>query len=264
LSSLLRAEAVAVLRDAWPTILDTRTFNSSRVLRGEQVGLNAPRPLPVPLPPASLALDDLALGLGLDLHADPTTQVPPPPDVAEIQEAARLAGFNAGYDEGHAAGMAAAEAAMADAIAQLKQLAGGVLEQHASFYRAAERQVVDLALQIAQKVVEHEVENMPDLAVGVIRSALDEMDARTAVRVRVSPADEELLRRRWAQVVPPGIGAERIELQADERIQSGGAVIETTQGQVDAQLETKLAQLGNALWTFVSDSTSNPAEVPDV
>jgi flagellar assembly protein FliH len=105
---------------------------------------------------------------------------------------------------------------------------------------------------------------MPDLAVGVIRSALDEMDARTAVRVRVSPADEELLRRRWAQVVPPGIGAERIELQADERIQSGGAVIETTQGQVDAQLETKLAQLGNALWTFVSDSTSNPAEVPDV
>ena len=35
--------------------------------------------------------------------------------------------------------------------------------------------------------------------------------------------------------------------------ESGGAIIETTQGQVDAQLETKLAQLGNALWTFVMD-----------
>jgi len=105
-------------------------------------------------------------------------------------------------------------------------------------------------------VVEREVENMPDLAVNVIRAALEEMDARTAVRVRVSPDDAEVLRRRWTQVVPPGIGAERIELQPDERVQSGGAIIETTHGQVDAQLESKLAQLGNALWTFVMDVNS--------
>jgi flagellar assembly protein FliH len=132
-------------------------------------------------------------------------------------------------------------------------LASAVHENHAVFYRSAERQVVDLALQIAQKVIEREVENMPDLAIHVIRAALEEMDARTAVRVRVSPDDEDLLRRRWAQVVPPGIGADRIELVKDERVQSGGAIIETNHGQVDAQLETKLAQLGNALWTFVVD-----------
>jgi flagellar assembly protein FliH len=138
-------------------------------------------------------------------------------------------------------------------VEQLQRLANAVVENHVGFFRAAERQVVDLALQIAQKVVEKEVENMPDLAINVIRGALEEMDARTAVRVRVSPDDEELLRRRWSQCVPPGVSADRIELQVDERIQSGGAVIETTQGQVDAQLDTKLAQLGNALWTFVMD-----------
>jgi flagellar biosynthesis/type III secretory pathway protein FliH len=106
---------------------------------------------------------------------------------------------------------------------------------------------------------------MPDLAVNVIRAALEEMDARTAVRVRVNPDDVDLLRRRWTQVVPPGVGAERIELQPDERVTTGGAVIETNHGQVDAQLESKLAQLGNALWTFVMDvSTSqDDAEVDD-
>jgi flagellar biosynthesis/type III secretory pathway protein FliH len=36
-------------------------------------------------------------------------------------------------------------------------------------------------------------------------------------------------------------------------VHSGGAIIETNHGEVDAQLETKLAQLGNALWTFVVD-----------
>ena len=152
---------------------------------------------------------------------------------------------------------------MGQSLARLSAILQSVHENHATFFRAAERQVVDLALQIAQKVVEREVENMPDLAVNVIRSALEEMDARTAVRVRVSPDDQELLRRRWQQVVPPGIGPDHIELVADERIQAGGAVIETTQGQVDAQLETKLAQLGNALWTFVMDEVSSASTEDD-
>jgi flagellar assembly protein FliH len=189
---------------------------------------------------------------------------PPPPDFAELEEAARVQGYQIGFDEGHQAGMAAAEAAMAPMLKRLNALLNGIHESNTTFYRAAERQVVDLALQIAQKVVEREVENMPDLAVSVIRAALEEMDARTAIRVRVNPDDAELLQRRWTQVVPPGIGADRIELQPDERIQTGGGIIETTHGQVDAQLSTKLEQLGNALWTFVMEAeSSSSAEDPD-
>ncbi|MDQ3809385.1 MAG: FliH/SctL family protein, partial [Chloroflexota bacterium] len=179
-----------------------------------------------------------------------------PPNLGELEEAARLQGYAVGYEQGLAEGRAAGEAALAESIAQLQRLLAGVVENHSEFFRSAERQVVDLAQQIAQKVVEREVENIPDLAVGVIRSALQEMDASTAVRVRVAPDDAELLRRRWSQVVPPGVNPERIELLADERISAGGAIIDTTSGQVDAQLETKLSQLGNALWTFVMDVSS--------
>ena len=77
--------------------------------------------------------------------------------------------------------------------------------------------------------------------------------AGTRPRGSTQEDDEELLRRRWAQVVPATIGADRIELVKDENVHSGGAIIETNHGQVDAQLETKLSQLGNALWTFVVD-----------
>jgi flagellar assembly protein FliH len=176
-----------------------------------------------------------------------------PSNLEEIEEAARLQGYNVGYEQGRAAAVADVEQATGDALHRLCLLVANVQENHAAFFRSAERQVVDLALQIAQKVVEREVENMPDLAVNVIRSALEEMDARTATRIRVSPDDAEVLRRRWSQVVPPGVGSERIELVADERVQPGGGVIETTHGEVDAQLDSKLAQLGNALWTFVMD-----------
>jgi flagellar biosynthesis/type III secretory pathway protein FliH len=257
LSNVIRGESVSLggQRASGPVTLP-RVFGS-RVLRGDHVGLQRPMPLAPPVItslPADLLGDELA-----------ATPPPPPPDLAEIQEAARVQGYNIGFEQGYAAGAAAAEAAMAASVQRLAELIGSVHENHAAFFRAAERQVVDLALQIAQKVVEREIENMPDLAVNVVRAALEEMDARTAVRVRVNPEDAELLRRRWAQVVPPGLPPERIELQPDERVRSGGAVIETTHGQVDAQIESKLAQLGNALWTFVMDvdNSQSTEEVTD-
>jgi flagellar assembly protein FliH len=245
LSSLLRGESFAVVDRPTPGSVAPRIFGA-RVLRGEHVGLQ--RPMPLAAPVVSSPLADEAL-----LQSEAEAQTNPPPDYEELAEAARVQGYNVGFEQGRAAGMAAAEEAMAQSLQRLQTLVHGVHENHAAFFRAAERQVVDLALQIAQKVVERQVENMPDMAVNVIRGALEEMDARTAVRVRVSPDDEELLRRRWSQVVPTSIGADRIELVQDERVQSGGAIIETTHGQVDAQLESKLAQLGNALWTFVMD-----------
>jgi flagellar biosynthesis/type III secretory pathway protein FliH len=249
LSNVIRGNAVtfASERASGPVTLP-RVFGS-RLLRGDHVGIQRPMPLAPPvIAPATIDLDG----------GDASVIAPPaPPDLAEIQEAARLLGYNAGFEQGYAAATAAAEQAMAQSVHRLAELVGSVHENHAAFFRAAERQVVDLALQIAQKVVEREIENMPDMAVNVVRAALEEMDARTAVRVRVNPEDAELLRRRWAQVVPPGIAAERIELQPDERVRSGGAVIETTHGEVDAQIENKLAQLGNALWTFVMDVDSS-------
>jgi flagellar biosynthesis/type III secretory pathway protein FliH len=257
LSSLLRANLVALLDS--PATLGLgppRVFGGNRLLRGDQVGLERPISLSVPtsqVGASELSNEELLVEeeeVALDL----------PPDFAELEEAARLQGYGMGYEQGQADGQAAAEATMAQSIRRLQQLTSGVLENHTAFFRAAERQVVDLALQIAQKVIEREVENMPDLAVTIIRAALEEMDTRTAVRVRVSPDDEELLRRRWAQVVPPGVSPDRIELVVDERVQSGGAIIDTTQGQVDAQLDTKLAQLGNALWTFVMEVSSEAGE----
>jgi flagellar biosynthesis/type III secretory pathway protein FliH len=252
LSNLIRGDAVAHENHYASGPVTLPRVAGSRVLRGDHVGLQRP---------VSLAPPIIAPVAGDQAGGGEATAAPPPLDMAEIEESTRVRGYNVGFEQGYAAGAAAAEEALAQSVRRLAQVVASVHENHASFFRVAERQVVDLALQIAQKVVEREVENMPDLAVNVVRSALEEMDARTAVRVRVHPEDAELLRRRWAQVVPPGVGADRIELQPDERVRSGGAVIETTHGEVDAQLESKLAQLGNALWTFVMDVSSAPEDV---
>jgi flagellar assembly protein FliH len=194
-------------------------------------------------------------------HDRPTEEPAPPlPDFAQLGEEARRQGHHEGREQGYADGrqqgyadgLAAAQAAAAAEIGRISRIAESVFQDHAAFYRAAERQVIDLALQIAQKLVEREIQSVPDLAVGVIRAALEEMDARTGVRVRVSPEDAELLRRQWDEVVPAVIGPDRAELVVDSRVQAGGAIIETAQSQVDAQVESKLAQLAGALRSFAA------------
>jgi flagellar biosynthesis/type III secretory pathway protein FliH len=247
LSSLLRAHAVALL-DAPSSERDLPRVFGRRLLREGQVGLEQPVKLNAPATPRLRLVTDEAI--------EEEPPMAPPPDFAAMEEEARVRGYTDGQQAGYAAGLQAAEQAAARMLQQLSALVGQVHENHSTFFRAAERQVVDLALQIAQKVVEREIENMPDLAVNVIRAALEEMDARTAVRVRINPDDEELLRRRWSQVVPTGLSPQQLEVVVDDRVQAGGAIIETTQGQVDAQLDTKLAQLGSALWTFVTDTAS--------
>lgn len=242
-TSLLRAETFASIDQSSNRPETQPRIFGARVLRADQIGLQPA--VSVKAPPRN------ALG-----GADRVEDAPPAlsdADREELIEATKLQGFSVGYEAGYAEGLAAAEQSMALVLERMRSMIETTHESQSTFFRAAERQVVDLALQIAQKVVERELENLPDMAVNVIRAALEEMDGRTAVRVRVNPEDEAVLRRRWAQVVPSGLAPERIELQADERVQPGGGIIETTHGTVDAQLESKLSQLGNALWTFVMD-----------
>ncbi|GAC1319220.1 MAG: hypothetical protein NVSMB2_14430 [Chloroflexota bacterium] len=255
-TSLLRAETFASVGQSANRPETQPRILGARVLRADQVGLQPAVSVKAPARTNFLS--------AVDRIEEPEPALSDA-DREELREAAKQQGFSVGYEAGHVAGLAAAEETMALALERMQTIIATMHESHSTFFRAAERQVVDLALQIAQKVVEREVENLPDLAVNVIHGALEEMDARTALRVRVNPEDVEVLRRRWSQVVPSGLAPERIDLQADERVQPGGGIIETTHGSVDAQLESKLSQLGNALWTFVMDvdGTDDESETDD-
>ena len=92
MSSLIRGEAVALLdqRSAGFAISQPRVFGA-RVLRGDHVGIERPIPIAAPVH-QSVNPDDLLAQLEQEA-------APMPPDPAEIEEAARLQGFNVGYEE---------------------------------------------------------------------------------------------------------------------------------------------------------------------
>jgi flagellar assembly protein FliH len=101
---------------------------------------------------------------------------------------------------------------------------------------------VELALAVAAKVVAREVQTDLTLVVGVVRDTLAELQEATVVRLRVHPDDYDLVAPHWEQLRQQR-GAEQGQLVTDERVQPGGCVVETAVGCVDAQLDTRLAQV---------------------
>lgn len=186
-------------------------------------------PLAPPRPAAgSVLVDEQPLVAPLDLEA--------------VVNAAAAGGFQQGYADG----LRAVREEQEPAVHRLAALARDALVESEQLTRALERQVVELSLAIAEKVIERETRIDREIVLGVVRGALQELAGAIGVQVRVHPDEYDLVAAHW-QELEHGSAAQGGRLVADDRVQPGGCLIETRAGQVDAQLSTRLDQVAQTL-----------------
>ncbi len=161
------------------------------------------------------------------------------PSVEEQVRQAR----EAGYREGEAAAAQAARARMDGAIDQLGNAVREIGGYRARLRHDAERDLVGLSMAIARRILRREVSLDPEAVLGVVKAALEKLDARQVCRIRLHPDDVGLLGRRMESV---GLGR-NVELAADSSIGRGGAVVETTHGALDATIEGQLQEIERGL-----------------
>ena len=112
---------------------------------------------------------------------------------------------------------------------------------------SVEADAVDLALRIAEQAVGAAIAADPELVVEAVRGALRRLVERDRVLILVNPDDLELVREHVARLVGELGGIEHCEVQAERRVRPGGAIVRTSEGEVDATLETKLARAREVL-----------------
>jgi flagellar assembly protein FliH len=149
-----------------------------------------------------------------------------------VREAARAEGYEAGRAEALAALSPALEALQTSvSAAQAERIAAAdQLEIHA----------VDLALFLAEKVLQGALAVEPGRVVEAVRGALRGIVERERVTVLVHPEDLELVREAMDEMRATLGGIEHCEVQAERRVSRGGAIVRTQDGDVDARVETKL------------------------
>ena len=161
---------------------------------------------------------------------------PPKPeiDVEAIQRAA----FQEGYAEGERAGSEAALEQFRGSIASFGRTVQDLAALKQKLRAEAERELVELSLTIARRVVRRELSVDPTTVLALVRTCFDEYQRAEVHCVKVSPADFEVVSAYFEENP-----AKNLEIQADSAIAAGGAVFETSQGQLDARVETQLGEI---------------------
>jgi flagellar assembly protein FliH len=182
------------------------------------------------------------------LHVEAAAQ-PAEPAVDHVAEAMREADGirEAARADGYAAGLEAARVELAPAAAALAAACDEVRATGEGLADALERAAVDLALRIAEQALHAAVAADPEHVVGAVRGALRRLVERDRTLVLVNPADLELVRGATAGLVSELGGIEHCEVQAERRVERGGAIVRTAEGEVDATLETKLERAREVL-----------------
>jgi len=163
-------------------------------------------------------------------------------DTKKIEEQAYHDGFKVGEKEGLKSVKERLEPV-------LKGLSGSVVQienAKKELLLRTEREAVELALAIAKKVVWHEVRINGEVVINVVKAALKKVVDRKRIKIRLAPSDLQFLQDIKSQI--PDLEEEfgTVIFAEDESIMSGGCVIETNLGDIDARIEKQLQAVEEA------------------
>lgn len=183
-------------------------------------------------------LRDVVLGL-----VAPPPEPPPP----QIDEAA----LHAAYEKGRIEGEKSLGEQLVQQRAEIQQLLDGVVKSLqsavAQVVTDTEQHLVELALQIAQKLVS-DVAITAEMVEGVVRDALSEVEGSSEFLVRLHPEDFQLLEKIESPLLNPNEdGTPSIRFQRTPEVSRGGCVVQTRFGVIDARRETRMELLKRSL-----------------
>jgi len=157
-------------------------------------------------------------------------------EAEEIRARARAAG----EAEGRALGLEALRAEATPALDALRAAATSVEGVASDLLDQLEHDAVNLALRLAEQIVQGAITADHSLLVGVARTALRRVADRRRVTLIVNPADLDLLSGAVGDFQHELGGIEHLDLQADRRVSRGGAVARTDAGEIDATIDAQL------------------------
>jgi len=171
-------------------------------------------------------------------------------EAARIREEARLAG----YEEGFSAAREEARTALSPTAASLAEALASIRSLEQSAADRVEAQAVELAVQMAERVIAGTIAVEPERLLDVVRGALRTVVDRERVTILVHPEDLDLMRESISAVTDSLGGIEHVEVQEERRVSRGGAIVRTSYGEVDARLETKLDRARAVVESELSES----------
>lgn len=161
----------------------------------------------------------------------------------EIERAAYERGFHAGEKAGFEFGRQKAEV--------LFNGLGTVLHELSSFkdtlFKSCEREMLELSLAVAKKVIQREVEAKEDGVLECVRHAMRAVAGGGEITVKLNPKEIEVVKQHKSELARFHGNVKGLNMEADESIAKGGCVVSSNYGEVDATIGSILQEIEEKL-----------------
>lgn len=152
-------------------------------------------------------------------------------------------GFGAGYREGKEQ----AWSEVRGIVGALETVRRGLENSRSDLLRELEKEIVTLALEIAEKLALQELTSNPEAVSNLVRRVIDRAAEKKSLRVRLSPSDYRLLREKRRELIANMVDVGHLDLVEDGNLQPGDCVVETAAGLIDARLHRRLERIRDSV-----------------
>ena len=146
------------------------------------------------------------------------------------------------FEAGRQQGEQAARAAFAPVIERLNHSIAEIVNMRPELRRRAEKDAVELALRIAQRVLHRELSTDNNALNALARVVFDRLGRSESWNLTVHPQFADAIRGAL-----PAASLNKVKIEADPSCVPGTLIVRCTDGVVDASVESQLAEIGRGL-----------------
>ena len=136
---------------------------------------------------------------------------------------------------------------IATLVPSLKQAVQDIGHAKQGWLTHWEKSAVHVAAAIAQRLIRRELPDAPEITLTLVREALELAAGSDQLRIRMNPADHDLLGSQVGTLIKELAALATTEVVADPAITPGGCRVETRFGVIDQQFETQLQRIEEEL-----------------
>lgn len=135
-------------------------------------------------------------------------------------------------------------------LSKLRQLIRELTASGPKLRRQSEQDLVRLSIAIARRILHRELTIDPDALTGIVKAAFERLEHREVHQLRTDPDSEAIVRKAVEDLGLP----RNIKITADSTLRPGALILETARGELDASVETQLAEIQRGFIDIVQHS----------
>jgi len=168
-------------------------------------------------------------------------------EIRQTLDAERREARNQGEDQGKEEGFANGKAEVDRLIERTQTVLERAQDKRADILNETEKEIIDLVLLIARKVIKVISENQRDIIVTNVIEALRKVRAKGNIVIKVNLADLQLATEHKQNFINSMESVKSINIVEDSSVDLGGCIIETDFGEIDARIASQLMELENKI-----------------